>query len=66
MAKRAIIIRVSEDGEVVVEAEGYKGDECLKATELFERALGIPDESKRTFKEEFYQEETGEEHGMYA
>ncbi len=39
MAKE-IHINIGEEGEITIKAEGYSGDECLKATEPFERALG--------------------------
>ncbi len=47
-----IIIRITRDGEVKIEAKGYKGEGCLKATEPFERAFG--DVKKRELKESYY------------
>lgn len=39
MAKQ-IQMRVSPEGEIVITTSGYKGTECLKATESLEKALG--------------------------
>lgn len=40
MAKE-VIITVKPDGSVEIEAAGYAGRECLKATNPFEDALGV-------------------------
>jgi len=37
---KQIIVSVSPDGEVSIEAVGYKGQACRKATEALEHALG--------------------------
>ncbi len=39
MAKK-ILMEVSPEGEIKITTSGYKGTECLKATEALERALG--------------------------
>jgi len=53
MSKR-IEITIDEDGEVTVEAFGYKGGACVKATQpLVDALIGAPTESVK--KPEFYQ-----------
>lgn len=52
MEKR-IIVTVTQDGQTVIEAVGFKGKSCTKATEALERALGTV--KKRRPKPEFYQ-----------
>lgn len=37
---REIIITIAPDGDTKVEAVGFQGAECLKATAAIERALG--------------------------
>jgi len=44
MSKKVEII-ILPTGEVKMQAHGFKGRECLKATEPFRRALGIKDEA---------------------
>lgn len=39
MAKK-IQVKVTPTGEITITTTGYKGSECLKATEALERALG--------------------------
>ena len=39
MAKK-ILMEVSPEGEIKITSSGYKGSECLKATEALEKALG--------------------------
>jgi hypothetical protein len=51
--ERSILIHFdSATGEVKVEAEGFEGLSCLSATQPFESALGVVNESDRIFKEE--------------
>ncbi|AUB44993.1 hypothetical protein COO91_11250 (plasmid) [Nostoc flagelliforme CCNUN1] len=51
--ERSILIHFdSATGEVRVEAEGFEGLSCLSATQPFESALGVVNESDRIFKEE--------------
>lgn len=38
---KEIIITVKPDGSTVIEAAGYTGRDCLKATKPFEDALGV-------------------------
>lgn len=49
---RSIQITVSKDGEVIIEAIGYRGNSCAKATEAMERALGLA--KKKQLKPEFH------------
>ena len=37
---RRILVRVSQSGEITVEAEGFKGNGCEAATKAIEAALG--------------------------
>ena len=53
MVKKTIEVTISPDGEVTVEAVGYSGAECERATVLFEKALGIV--GKRKFKKERFE-----------
>ena len=51
---KRIEIVIDEDGETTVEAFGYKGGTCVKATEpLTKTLIGTPTESVK--KPEFYQ-----------
>jgi hypothetical protein len=51
--ERSILIHFdSATGEVRVEAEGFEGLSCLSATQPFESALGVVNESDRIYKEE--------------
>jgi hypothetical protein len=53
---RSIVIEVSPQGEVKIEAVGFKGNACEKATKAIEDALGKVE--KRTLKPE-HRETTG-------
>jgi hypothetical protein len=53
---RSILVRVSPDGEVHVEAVGFKGRKCEAATRPFETALGK--RAHRQHKPEYRQVET--------
>lgn len=37
---KQIDVLITPEGEVKISTSGYKGSECLKATEALERALG--------------------------
>jgi hypothetical protein len=51
--ERSILIHFDNaTGEVRVEAEGFEGLSCLGATQPFESALGVVNESERIYKEE--------------
>ena len=56
---RRVIIRITRDGEVKIEAKGYTGESCISATEPFERAFG--DVNKRELKESYYEQQMQEE-----
>ena len=49
---KTITIEINNDGEVVIETLGFKGEACAKATEAIEKALGVP--SSRKKKPEYY------------
>lgn len=38
--KRQVIMNIAPDGTVTIDAVGYKGADCKKATEALEKALG--------------------------
>lgn len=38
-----IQITITPDGETKIEASGFTGDECIKATAPIEQALGVPE-----------------------
>lgn len=40
MTGRSVVVTVEADGTIKIEAVGYKGNACQKATEALERALG--------------------------
>ena len=51
---RRILVKVSPNGEITVEAEGFKGNGCEAATKAIEEALGKPRE--RTRKPDFWRQ----------
>jgi hypothetical protein len=53
---KQILIEVSATGEVKIEAAGFKGQACEKATEAIEKALGVA--GKRTRKPDYCQGNT--------
>lgn len=52
---KTITVEINNEGEVIIETTGFKGDACRKATEEVEKALGKV--TKRTIKPEMYQAE---------
>lgn len=52
MAKRIVVI-VNKDGEVKIDAQGFSGVDCEKATRELEKALGL--EQARIKKPEYHQ-----------
>lgn len=52
---KTIEIEVAATGEIKIEAMGFKGNACEKATAAIEAALGVKKSSKK--KPEFYQRE---------
>lgn len=46
-------VRVSPTGQVVVQAEGFAGPACQKATAPYIQALGVP--TSETLTSEYYQ-----------
>lgn len=55
MASKTIVFTIG-DGEVTLEASGFKGGACAVAAKAFEDVLGGP-VSNRKLKPEFYQKE---------
>ena len=58
---KKIIIEVSPTGEVKMEAKGFKGRSCLKASEPFRKALGIPDSAVVATRDMWKMEEAVDE-----
>ena len=54
--KKTIEITIGPEGQFSVEAHGFRGTSCHKATKVFEEALGDIETSRHTA--EFYQPET--------
>ena len=54
MSKQQVIVTATPDGNVTVEAEGYKGPMCEKATAAIEAAVGKQTAHQR--KPEFHQQ----------
>lgn len=52
---RQIIVIVDSDGNVKIEAVGYKGPACTKATQALEEALGMV--KSRDKRPDYYVEE---------
>jgi len=55
-----IIVEVDELGQVTIEAVGFKGNACEKATAALEKALGVPVSRKK--KPEYHQEDKTQIH----
>ena len=53
---KQIIVKVGPIGQIKIEAVGYKGQSCKKATEALEKALGLVKSSEK--KPEYWQAET--------
>ena len=54
MSARRIHVRISAEGEISVEAEGFQGKGCEAATAAIEAALGKP--RQRTRKPDFWRQ----------
>jgi hypothetical protein len=59
MAKKVKIKISKKTGEVFIEAEGFTGNSCAKATKDFLRALGTKESEKK--KREWYETEEEKE-----
>ena len=57
---KSIIINVSDTGEIKIEAIGFKGNACEKATKAIEQALGAP-AGPRTKKPEYFQQNSNQQ-----
>lgn len=51
--KPVVEITVSSSGDIAIDAVGFKGADCQKATEYLEQALGVTEDRK--YKQEFHQ-----------
>jgi len=62
MSGKKVVVTITKEGEIKIEAVGYSGNGCLKATEPFEQAFGTVE--KKTLKDEYYHshEERDEEY----
>jgi len=47
MRGKKVVVRISDDGKIELEAEGYKGEGCQEATEFLSNVLGKTIESKK-------------------
>ncbi len=56
MSGKKVVVTITKEGEIKIEAEGYEGSGCLKATEPFEKAFGAV--KGRTLKDEYYHSHT--------
>ena len=56
MTSKHIIVEIDLDGNIVVDAVGFKGAECEKATKAIEDALGM--KTGGTKKPEYYESAT--------
>lgn len=54
MSQKQIIIDISPAGTTTVEAKGFNGQGCDKATELIEIAIGGGGQKKKSRKPEYY------------
>ena len=52
---KSIVIEIDENAEITVEANGFKGKSCEKATAALIAAIGVPASTKK--KPEYNQEE---------
>ena len=57
--RKEIKVVVANDGEITIEASGYKGGSCLKATAGLRKDL-VGDRANRQKQPEFYQREIAE------
>lgn len=44
---KSIVVIITPDGEVQIDAVGFKGTACEKATAEIEKALGVPSTRKK-------------------
>jgi hypothetical protein len=57
---KQIKVKISPDGDVTIEAVGYSGTDCERATDRLERALGLRNREQRFKPERFEFERTDE------
>jgi len=56
---KSITVTIEPTGELKIEASGFKGNACAKATAEIEKALGKA--TKKTPKPEMYQQNTNQQ-----
>ena len=54
--KRTIEVTVSPNGDILIDAVGFKGADCEKATRFLEEALGVAGPKQK--KPEYHQRST--------
>ena len=54
---KQVLVKVEASGEIVIEAVGFRGNACDRATEAFEKALGVAGGPKKR-KPDFYQQQS--------
>lgn len=52
---KEVVVTVTPDGRIEMEAVGFKGKSCVDATEWLEKLLG--ETKERKFRPEYYQRE---------
>jgi hypothetical protein len=62
MSQQELVIDISPAGNVKIEANGFQGVGCAKATEEIEIALGGMGQKKKTPKPEYYMPEANPVH----
>ena len=55
-----IVVQIDLEGEITIEAMGFKGAECAEATKAIEEALGVKTGGSK--KPEYYQSATQVQH----
>ena len=58
MTQKTIEVVVAPDGSIRIEAMGFQGSDCERATAFLEQVLGVT--GRKTKKVEYYQQETSQ------
>lgn len=64
MSKKKLNIKISPEGDVEIDAQGFRGPECEEATRDIERAIGTVQDRKR--KDEYYQQPQQDQDQAFA
>jgi len=51
---KKLIVKIADDGQTTIEAEGFKGSACLEASKRYIEGLGRESSSQK--KPEFYEQ----------